>query len=161
MATSVATEQVAPAVGRREPAGRRSWRWVAGLAVLVLGAVLFLFPFYYMVVGALQRDPVTDISGAFPNPANLTLANFADINAQVDLARTLINSGIFTGGVLLATFVIGLLAGYALAQLEFRGRSVMFTAMLLILVLPFQLFMIPLYVLIVRTLRPRRTATSG
>jgi ABC-type glycerol-3-phosphate transport system permease component len=51
----------------------------------------------------------------------------------------------------LATFVIGLLAGYALAQLSFRGPSVVFNAMLLILILTFQLFMIPLYVLIVRT----------
>jgi multiple sugar transport system permease protein len=104
-----------------------------------------------MVVGALQREPRTDISGAFPDPANLTLDNFVAINAQVDLARTLVNSGIFTFGVLLATLVIGLLAGYALAQLNFRGRTLIFTVMLLILVLPFQLFMIPLYVLIVRT----------
>ncbi|MDQ2940902.1 MAG: carbohydrate ABC transporter permease [Chloroflexota bacterium] len=124
---------------------------VAGVAVLVFGAVIFLFPFYYMVVGALQREPNPDISGAFPNPANLTLANFSDINAQVDLVRTLINSGIFTGGVLLGTFVMGILAGYALARLDFRGRNVVFNSMLLILVLPFQLFMIPLYVLIVRT----------
>jgi len=51
----------------------------------------------------------------------------------------------------LATFFIGLLAGYALAQLDFRGRSVVFNTMLLILILTFQLFMIPLYVLIVRT----------
>ena len=151
MATSVTTERAAPRVDRPEPAGRMSWRRVPGLAALMLGALLFLFPFYYMVVGALQREPNTDISGAFPNPANLTLANFADINARVDLVRTLINSGIFTGGVLLATFFIGLLAGYALAQLDFRGRSVVFNTMLLILVLPFQLFMIPLYVLIVRT----------
>jgi len=138
-------------VTQRRPSGHFPWGRVFGLAVLVIGAVAFLFPFYYMVVGALQREPKTDISGAFPNPANLTLANFGDINAQVDLARTLISSGIFTGGVLLATFVIGLLAGYALAQLEFRGRNIVFNAMLLILVLPFQLFMIPLYVLIVRT----------
>jgi multiple sugar transport system permease protein len=151
MATFVASEDVSPRVERREPAERMSWRRVPGLAVLVVGALLFLFPFYYMVVGALQREPNSDISGAFPNPANLTLANFTDINAQVDLVRTLINSGIFTGGVLLSTFVIGLLAGYALAQLEFRGRSVVFNTMLLILVLPFQLYMIPLYVLIVRT----------
>ena len=151
MATSVTTERAAPRVDRPEPAGRMSWRRVPGLAALMLGALLFLFPFYYMVVGALQREPNSDISGAFPNPANLTFANFADINAQVDLVRTLINSGIFTGGVLLATFFIGLLAGYALAQLDFRGRSVVFNTMLLILVLPFQLFMIPLYVLIVRT----------
>lgn len=150
MATTSATETAAQ-VSRSEPAGRLSWGRVLGLAVLVLGAFMFLFPFYYMVVGALQREPNPGISGAFPNPANLTLANFGDINAQVDLLRTLINSGIFTGGVLLATFVIGLPAGYALAQLHFRGRSVVFNAMLLILVLPFQLFMIPLYVVIVRT----------
>jgi multiple sugar transport system permease protein len=151
VATSVTTERASPQVRQRDPAVRMSWGRAAGLAVLVLGAVIFLFPFYYMVVGALQREPNTDISGAFPNPANLTLANFGDINAQVDLVRTLINSGIFTGGVLLGTFFIGLLAGYALARLEFRGRNVVFNFMLLILVLPFQLFMIPLYVLIVRT----------
>ncbi len=151
MATALATRQPASKVAPHAPAARFTWRRVAGMAVLVLGALIFLFPFYYMVVGALQREPNSDLSGAFPSPGNLTLANFADINAQVDLVRTLINSGIFTGGVLLATFVIGLLAGYALAQLEFRGRSIVFNAMLLILVLPFQLFMIPLYVLIVRT----------
>ncbi len=151
MAISSAKETESARVSLRGPRGGFSWGRAAGLAVLVIGAFAFLFPFYYMVVGALQREPKTDPSGAFPNPANLSLANFGDINAAVDLARTLINSGIFTGGVLLATAVIGLLAGYALAQLEFRGRNIVFNAMLLILVLPFQLFMIPLYVLIVRT----------
>jgi multiple sugar transport system permease protein len=73
-----------------------------------------------------------------------------DINQAINLPRTLLNSGIFTGGVLLATLVIGLLAGYALARLEFRGRGMVFSAMLLILLLPFQLLMIPLYVMIVR-----------
>jgi multiple sugar transport system permease protein len=138
-------------LARSEPRGRFAWRRVLGVVALLLGALVFLFPFYYMIVGALQRAPNSGISGAFPDPANLTLANFADINAQVDLVRTLINSGVFTGGVLLATFFLGLLAGYALAQLEFRGRSAVFNAMMLILVLPFQLFMIPLYVLIVRS----------
>jgi multiple sugar transport system permease protein len=149
--TTIPAVRASPTVSPRNVAHGIPGRRVLGLVVLALGAVAFLFPFYYMVVGALQREPNPGIAGAFPNPGNLTFANFADINAQVDLIRTLINSGIFTGGVLLATFVIGLLAGYALAQLEFRGRSVVLNVMLLILVLPFQLFMIPLYVLIVRT----------
>lgn len=72
------------------------------------------------------------------------MRNFADINRVISLARTLVNSGIFTGGVLLTTLVLGLLAGYALARLEFRGRGVVFNAMLLILIVPFQLLMIPL-----------------
>jgi ABC-type glycerol-3-phosphate transport system permease component len=45
----------------------------------------------------------------------------------------------FTGWVLLGTLVLGLLAGYALARLEFRGRGMVFNAMLLILIVPFQL----------------------
>lgn len=150
----MATTVTAPRTTTREahkPARRGTAGRILGMLALVVGAIAFLFPFYYMVVGALQREPRTDISGAFPDPANLTLDNFVAINAQVDLVRTLVNSGIFTLGVLLATLVIGLLAGYALAQLRFRGRTVIFTVMLLILVLPFQLFMIPLYVLIVRT----------
>ena len=149
MATTVAPR--ASTKIAHEPARRGSVGRALGMVALVLGAIVFLFPFYYMVIGALQREPRTDIAGAFPDPANLTLSNFVDINAQVDLVRTLVNSGIFTGGVLLTTLVIGLLAGYALAQLQFRGRTLIFTVMLLILVLPFQLFMIPLYVLIVRT----------
>jgi multiple sugar transport system permease protein len=132
------------------PPSRRSRRRLWPLLGLTAGAVVFLFPFYYMVIGALQREPNSDLSGAFPNPANLTLRNFTDINAANNLARTLLNSGIFTGGVLLATLVLGLLAGYALARLEFRGRGMVFNAMLLILIVPFQLFMIPLYVMIVR-----------
>jgi multiple sugar transport system permease protein len=132
------------------PPTRRSRRRLWPLLGLGLGALVFLFPFYYMVVGALQREPNADVSGAFPNPANLTLGNLRDINQAINLPRTLLNSGIFTGGVLLCTLVLGLLAGYALARLEFRGKGLVFNAMLLILIVPFQLLMIPLYVMIVR-----------
>ena len=52
--------------------------------------------------------------------------------------------------MLLGTVVFGLLAGYALAVLEFRGKGVLFAGVMLILVVPFQLLTIPLYVLIVR-----------
>ncbi|HTZ42611.1 MAG TPA: carbohydrate ABC transporter permease [Jatrophihabitans sp.] len=130
------------------PAPRRSW-W--RLPLLLLGALVFLFPFYYMLIGSLQKSPDTTVRGAFPRPGNLTLHNYAQINAAIDLGRGLINSGIFTGGVLLATVVFGVLAGYALARLHFRGRGTLFALMLLVQVIPFQLLIIPLYVLIVRT----------
>jgi len=133
------------------PPSRRSRRRLWPLLGLTVGALVFLFPFYYMVIGALQSEPNSSISGAFPNPANLTLDNLRDIDRAIDLPRTLLNSGIFTGGVLLSTLVLGLLAGYALARLEFRGRGAVFSAMLLILIVPFQLLMIPLYVMVVRS----------
>ena len=155
MATRVASELTGtsgvPAIARQHQQPPRLSHFVQ-FGVLLLGAFVFLFPFYYMVIGALQREPNTDISGAFPQPGNLTLDNLAAINQAINLQRTLFNSAIFTGGVLICTLVFGALAGYALGQLEFRGRQTIFFAMLLLLVVPFQLLMIPLYVMIARDL---------
>lgn len=129
--------------------GPSKTRWF-GLAALAVGAFIFLFPFYYMIIGSLQEEPNAGPSGALPDPTNITLDNYVAINAALNVLRTLVNSGIFTGGVILLTLVLGLLAGYALAVLEFRGRGAIFALLLLTLVIPFQLLMIPLYVLIVR-----------
>ena len=118
--------------------------------VLGLGALVFLFPFYYMVIGSLQTKPDPTVAGAFPNPANLTFDNYVAIDERINLWTGLVNSGIFTAGVLLGTLVFGMLAGYALAQLQWRGRGVTFALALLVQVVPFQLLMIPLYVLIAR-----------
>jgi multiple sugar transport system permease protein len=143
--------KAAPTSGgiERVPAVRRRSRNWLRIVVLVLGAVVFLFPFYYMLVGSLQSEPDTSLGGAFPT-GGLTLENYGDINSRVNLVQSLVNSGIFTGGVLLFTVVLGVLAGYALARLHFRGSGTLFAVMLLVQVVPFQLLIIPLYVMIVR-----------
>lgn len=123
---------------------------LGSFVLLAVGAFVFLFPFYYMFIGSLQTSPDTSVAGAFPNPANLTGENYANINGSIDLLKGLVNSGIFTGGVILFTVVFGLLVGYALAQMHFRGRGVVFGMMLLVQMIPFQLLLIPLYVMIVR-----------
>jgi len=134
---------------RRETAPSDRGRKVR-LAVLFLGAFVFLFPFYYMLIGSLQTDPDPGLAGALPNPSNLTLDNYKQINDQLSLGRALLNSGVFTGAVIFGTVVFGLLAGYALAILQFRGKGMVFASLLLVQVVPFQLLTIPLYVLIVR-----------
>jgi multiple sugar transport system permease protein len=126
--------------------GRKLWSTLA----LFAGALVFLFPFYYMLIGSLQKEPDTSIKGAFPT-GGFTLDNYTNINGRVDLVQSLLNSGIFTGGVLLGTVLFGVLAGYALARLHFRGRGSLFAVMLLVQIVPFQLLIIPIYVMIVRT----------
>ena len=118
--------------------------------VVLVGALVFVFPFYYMVVGSLQESPDTSLRGAVPS-GGLTLDNYAAINDRVNLVQSLVNSGIFTGGVILGTIVFGVLAGYALARLHFRGRGTLFAVMLLVQIIPFQLLIIPIYVMIVRS----------
>ncbi len=142
--SAVAPPEAAPPSSRK-----RATHWLS-LLVLFFGALVFLFPFYYMIVGSLQAEPDTSLRGAFPT-GGLTLDNYSQINERVDLVRSLVNSGIFTGGVILGTIVFGILAGYALARLHFRGRGTLFAVMLLVQIVPFQLLIIPIYVMIVRT----------
>src|SRR4029079_12145661 len=80
----------------------------------------------------------------------LSVENYVDINQRINLLRGLVNSGIFTAGVIIGTVVFGVLAGYALAVLHWRGRGTVFALALLVQVVPFQLMMIPLYVMIAR-----------
>ena len=132
--------------GTAKRRGRSRWRVIA----LTVGAIAFLFPFYYMIVGSLQARSDSSLLGALPMPDNLSLDNYSEINAAIHLGRSLLNSVIFTAGVVIGTLVFGVLAGYALARLKFRGRGTLFAAVLLLQVVPFQLLVIPLYVQIVR-----------
>jgi multiple sugar transport system permease protein len=145
--TTTSDEATPERAARAEPRPRHvPWRVIA----LLIGAIVFLFPFYYMVIGSFQKRPDTSLGGTLPHPGNLSLHNYSQINTAISLGQTLVNSGIFTGGVLLCTVVFGVLAGYALAQLQYRGRGLLFALMVLLQVIPFQLLIIPLYVLIVR-----------
>lgn len=144
------TPVTAPAPQRENAvARRRVGHWLSNL-VLFLGALVFLFPFYYMIVGSFQAKSDTSLGGLLPI-GNVTTENYVQINQRVDLIQSLANSGIFTAAVILGTVVFGVLAGYALARLHFRGRGTLFAAMLLVQIVPFQLLIIPMYVMVVRS----------
>ena len=49
--------------------------------VLYLGALLFVFPFYYMVISSLQKEPDTTLRGLFPT-SGYTLDNYTSIAGQ-------------------------------------------------------------------------------
>jgi len=140
-------DQLEPAIAPSKE--KREGGWVR-YTLLSLGALIFLFPFYYMVVGSFQTKADKSPRGIFPEAGNITVNNYVQINESIDISRGLLNSTVFTIGVLLCTLVFGLLAGWSLALLEFRGKSSVFSGMLLLLVVSFQLLLVPLYVLIVR-----------
>ena len=119
--------------------------------VLGLGALAFLFPFYYMVIGSLQKEPDPTVAGAFPDPGNVSVDNYIAIHSRLNLLSGIVNSGIFASGVIICTVIFGVLAGYALSVLQWRGRGTVFGLALLVQVVPFQLLMVPLYVLIARS----------
>lgn len=129
---------------------KRSLSRILSLILLTVAAIGFAFPFYFMLVGAFQENPTNSPNELFPT-SGWTVDNFIAIDSRIDLVGSLVNSLIFTAGVLLGTVVFGLLAGYAIARLDFRGRGVIWVLMLLVQMVPFQLLMIPLYVQITRS----------
>ncbi|MEV0849129.1 carbohydrate ABC transporter permease [Streptomyces sp. NPDC049954] len=144
-----------PRAGKAAATGAAGPRERRGAARLLLGtaAVVLVFPFLYMVLLSLQRTSDLGPGGLLPRPGNLTFDNYAAMARAIDVWHALGNSLVFTAGAVLATVVIGLPAGYALARLSFRGRAVTFTVLLSILVVPFVLLMIPMYVITVRDFR--------
>ncbi|MFS0910932.1 carbohydrate ABC transporter permease [Microbacterium sp. 179-I 3D2 NHS] len=128
---------------------RRSPIRILSIVLLTIAAIGFAFPFYFMLVGAFQESPTNSPDELLPT-SGWTVDNFVAIDSRIDLVGSLLNSLVFTAGVLLGTVVFGLLAGYAIARLDFRGRGVIWVLMLLVQMVPFQLLMIPLYVQITR-----------
>ena len=50
----------------REPQRRLDLGYIGRFTLLAFGALVFLFPFYYMLVGSLQAESDTSVGGAFP-----------------------------------------------------------------------------------------------
>ena len=91
-----------------------------GMAVIVLYCII---PFYWMVVSSLRLPTEGRSTEFIPNPASL--ANYSGVFAAGNnFGRSLVNSIIVSGVTTLLTLLFGIVAAYALARLNFRGKSV-------------------------------------
>ena len=115
---------------------------VVRFVVAAIICVVMIFPFYWMVVVALSpKDEL--FSTVFRLwPSTLTLANFAGVFAQYDIATWFTNSIVITAFVTVLGVFVNLLAGYAFAKIRFLGRNALFFAALATLVLPVQVTMV-------------------
>ena len=140
--TSTAVRSAAP--WRR---GRRSGVVVRTIAATVV-AVVILFPLYWMVVVALSSR--SDLLGGTLRlvPTSITFENFAEVFDAFPVWTWFGNSVSIAVTVAILTVVVNLLAGYAFAQLRFRGSSALFLVALGTLTLPVQTIMVALFRLV-------------
>ena len=128
-------------------------RLAAGVRLyLLLGAIalVMLLPLLWLVSTAF-KSPTEDIFQFPPRliPAQPTLKNFIKVWNSNPFGQYLFNS------VLVAVLTVALnllfcsLAAYPLARLEFRGREAIFSLIVSTILIPFQIVMIPLYILAV------------
>ncbi|MBM7541392.1 carbohydrate ABC transporter permease [Amphibacillus cookii] len=116
--------------------------------VLVGGALVSLFPFYYMFVMAtrLNRE-INSVPPPF-TPGTHLVENFQKVTENIDFFGAMGNSLYVATTVTLGTLFLCSLAGYAFAKLPFKGKKVFFVMILVTMMVPPQLGLIPQYYII-------------
>ncbi len=117
------------------------------LALVPLSA-LMLLPLAWMLVTSLQT---LDQTRHFPPtliPSALDWHNYPDAWNAAPFGRFFVNSLIVTGSAVAGNLLFCSLAGYAFARLRFFGRELLFIALLATLMVPFQVIMIPTFLIV-------------
>ncbi len=116
---------------------------------LSLWALVVLFPFYWMILTSFKTN------GAYNSeyvPKFFTLAptvqNYIDAFTKVDLGRYFLNTIVFTLATTAIMVVVMTLAAFAFARLNFRGKNLLFTLFLALMMIPNELVIITNFVTI-------------
>ena len=111
-------------------------------------AALMLLPLYWMVLTSLQTLPEARHFPPELIPKSITWENYPNAWNAAPFGRFFANSFIVTGCAVLGNLVFCSLAGYAFARLRFFGRDVIFIVLLATLMVPFQVTMIPTFLIV-------------
>ena len=130
------------------PARRRRWLPFSPWHLVLLPATLVLiFPFYWLVVTSLETPTEALHFPPVLIPHVLRFANYADAFNSAPFGRFFINSAVVTVLTVLLNLVFCSLAGYAFARFRFLGRAALFVVILATLMVPFQVTMIPQFLI--------------
>jgi alpha-glucoside transport system permease protein len=148
----MATVDVAePAKVAREGTGSRILRWVAKTplhVLLVIVGLLWLVPTIGIFLTSLLSAEAYLEGGwwqVISEPSKFTFENYSAIFDNETITSSLVTTiWIAVGGTLLP-IVVGALAGYAFAWLEFPGRDWLFVIVIALLVVPLQMALIPMF----------------
>ena len=118
---------------------------VIGTLVLLLFAALVLLPLFWLGVSAFKSDADVIKWPPIFFPTEWVTTQFAYVWKVLPIARMLLNTVVFAGGVTIISLFFDSMAAYAFARMKFTGRKLLFGIILLTMMIPFQVVMIPLY----------------
>ena len=116
---------------------------------LVLWAIVVLFPFYWMVLTSLKSYGAYNAE-YIPQfyTLNPTLENYVTAFTSVNLAKYFLNTIIFTLATTGIMMIVTIFAAFAFARLEFKGKNLVFTLFLSLMMIPSELVVITNFVTI-------------
>ncbi len=114
-------------------------------AFLLIMALIVLFPFYWMIISSLKTLEEYRMSVPTFWPKVIMLSNYAEAFTSAGLGRLFLNT-MYVGVVsTILSLVITVLSAFAFARLEFKGKDMMFAALLATMMIPGELFTITNY----------------
>ena len=120
--------------------------YIVKYAFLILVAVAVLFPFYWMIISSLKSFEEYRQSVPTFWPQHVLWSNYAEAFTQANLWR-LFGNTVFVGIVsTILSLVITILAAFAFARLEFKGKNILFAGLLATMMIPGELFTITNYI---------------
>jgi multiple sugar transport system permease protein len=146
-ATQVQPRPATQALGWRQSkrAQQLVTRWIVRV-VLILVGISFMLPFYWMISTSLKPDSQLAVFPPIWVPHPLMWSNYLDAVTEIPFFVYLKNTLIICTAVVVGVVLSSSLCAYGFARISWPGRNVLFLLMLATLMLPYQVTMIPLFV---------------
>jgi multiple sugar transport system permease protein len=134
-------------VGRGDPE-RRRFLFSPWHLVLIPLAIVMLIPMIWMIITSFETLSETRHFPPILIPSSLQWQNYTAVLQQAPFARWFMNTLIVTVVVVAGNLLFCSLAGYAFARIKFFGRDVVFILVLATLMIPFQVIIIPTFIIV-------------
>lgn len=142
------TERPARRIAGRHSRGLQRWRSFGKHVMLTGVSLLMIYPLIWLVVSSLKpNDQIFRDLSIFTT--DLTFENYTNgwNDLQAPFGVFLVNSSIIALGAIVGNLLSCSMAAYAFARLKFRGRTLAFTLMLGSIMLPFQVLLVPQFLI--------------
>jgi raffinose/stachyose/melibiose transport system permease protein len=126
---------------------RYTWRTFSRELTLLVLAVIWWIPFYYLVVVSLKpTDEIFVTPTSFPD--EFAFGNYRESWNEGSLGRALVNSVVITAGSVIALIALGSICAYSIARRPGKLSGALYLLFVLGIILPFQLGLVPTYVVL-------------
>ena len=119
-------------------------------AALILGALIMIFPFVWMILTSLKTVPESMEVPPTIFPKEIITTNFGDAMKSLPFLKLYLNTGLLIFFRVICAVAFSSMAGYAFAMLNFRGKKLLFGIILVQMSLPSQIFIIPQYQMVAK-----------
>ncbi len=127
---------------------KRNLPYILLFAALLIGSLLMFLPYLWMVLTSFKSNSEILTSTNHLLPKEPTLSGYRKVLEEVPFFRWFINSLSTSAIVTVGAMFSSALAGYIFAKFRFRGKRLLFVVILATMMVPFQIVMVPTYIII-------------